>query len=254
MTHSHPSGHPDEERPASPTAPSAVDKPKRSGPAKHCHGHRKRLRTRLAAAPQSLRDDEVLELLLGHVILRSDTKPMAKELLERCGSLRGVVDARPDEYQDIPGLGEGVAAFLLLLREFLARYAESGARVRKQLCSPRAVAAMARERLGRCAHEELWVAYLDPRNRLLSWEKASQGEAGASLLDARSILHRALLLHAESLIVVHNHPGGDPRPSKADREMTRMLQGAAQGIGIRFLDHVIVTNDRHFSIMTNDFL
>lgn len=222
--------------------------------AKHYHGHRKRLRDKLLQDATSPRDDEILELLLGYVILRSDTKPIAKALLSRFGSLRGVLDARPDEYQDIPGIGEGVVAFVLLLREFVARHAESRVRSREQLCTPESVARMARERLGRLAHEELWVAYLDNGNRLLCWEKASQGVADASMLDARGILHRAAFLHARSFIVVHNHPGGSCRPSGADLEMTRFLKRGAQSMGVRFLDHVVVTNDEQYSIMTEGFL
>jgi DNA repair protein RadC len=234
--------------------PGSEGKAPATRPVRHWHGHRKRLRARFMEAPHTLRDDEILELLLGHVLLRSDTKPVAKELLERCGTLRGVVDARPDEYQDIPGIGERVSGFLLLLREFLSRYAESSLRARKQLCTPQSVAAMARERLGGVAHEELWIAYLDAGNRLLSWEKSSQGTADASFLDAGTIMRRAMILHAAGFIVVHNHPGGDPRPSGADLQMTRRVQLAAQGLGLRFLDHVIVTNDRHFSILTDGFL
>ena len=141
----------------------------------HYLGHRKRLRARLADAPEKLQDYEILELLLGYVILRSDTKPMAKELLTRFGSLRGVIEAQPERYLDIPGIGEGVAGLMALLREFTPRYLESRVRKREELCSPEAVAAMARERLGRLAHEEIWVAYVDNGRRLVAWERAVRG-------------------------------------------------------------------------------
>jgi DNA repair protein RadC len=141
----------------------------------HYLGHRKRLRARLVDAPEKLQDYEILELLLGYAILRRDTKPIAKELLTRFGSLRGVIEAPPERYLDIPGLGEGVAGLMALLREFTPRYLESRVRKREELCSPEAVAAMARERLGRLAHEEIWVAYVDNSQRLVAWERAVRG-------------------------------------------------------------------------------
>lgn len=186
----------------------------------HYHGHRKRLRARLLDAPEKLEDYEILELLLGYVLLRCDTKPIAKELLARFGTLRGVVEALPEQYLDIPGIGQGVSGFFALMREFLPRFAESRVRTRESLCTPEAVAAMARERLGGLHAEEIWAAYVDSRNRLISWEKLSRGSISHAPIDCRAVVERGLRLKASGFILVHNHPGGDPSPSGADLEIT----------------------------------
>lgn len=220
----------------------------------HYHGHRERLRERLADAPEKPPEYEILELLLGYVIKRRDTKPMAKELLARFGSLRGVVHARPEEYADVPGLGRSAAAFITLLKEFLCRYAESPVRRRETLCDPAHVAAMARERLGGNAHEEVWVAYVDSSNRLVHWGKCAHGGISAAHVNSRDIVEKGLALKAYGFILVHNHPGGDPRPSQFDRELTAQLAMAARTVFLRFIDHVIVCEDAAYSIMTDAFL
>jgi len=215
----------------------------------HAHGHRKRLRERLTAASHSLADYEVLELLLGHVLTRQDTKPLAKELLSRFGSMRGVLDARTQELTAVPGFGPALEAYWLLLRETMARYVESPARWRTELCSPQAVAHMARMRLAARSHEEFWAAYLDTQNRLISWEMAAKGSVHTVPLYPRDVMARALALKASSLILVHNHPGGSPKPSGADTELTKKIQAAGEALGIRLTDHVIVTDDTCYSLV-----
>lgn len=217
--------------------------------AQHAHGHRKRLRERLDTAGHALADYEVLELLLGSVILRRDTKPLAKELLQRFGSLRGALDARPQELIAVPGFGPALLAYWKLLREVMARYAEAPARWRTELCSPQAVAGMAKVRLAACEHEEVWVAYLDTRNRLLSWEMTARGSVHTVPLYPRDVMARALELKASGLILVHNHPGGSPTPSGADLDLTKKIQAAGNPLGIRLTDHVIVTDDACYSMV-----
>ena len=220
----------------------------------HHDGHRKRLRERLNDASEKLADYEILEMMLGYALPRRDTKPLAKELLLRFKSLRGVFGARAEECLDIPGIGEGTAGFFSLMREFLARYAEEPVRTRAALCTPEAVAAMARERLGKLAHEEIWLAFVDGRDRLIMWEKAAKGTVDASNIYPRDVMERALALKAKGFIVVHNHPGGDPRPSGADLAITQHLVQAAQPLHIRFVDHVVVTEDACYSLKKDDFL
>ena len=216
---------------------------------KHAQGHRKRLRERLVAGSHTLADYEVLELLLGHVLTRRDTKPLAKELLARFGSLRGVLDARTQELLAVPGFGPALEAYWNLLREVMARYAEAPARWRTELCSPLAVARMARVRLAASDHEEFWVAYLDTQNRLIAWEMASKGSVHAVPLYPRDVMARALVLKASSVILVHNHPGGSPRPSGADIDLTQKVRNAGETLGVRLTDHVIVTDDACYSLL-----
>ena len=211
-------------------------------------GHRARLRERLAREAQAVAYYEVLELLLGYALPRRDTKPLAKELLRRFGSIRGAVDARPDELAQVPGFGPGLAAFWQVLREVLARRASSPLRQREVLATPEAVAHMARERLAALPHEESWVALVDAQNRLIAWERLCRGGVSAVPLQPRDVLEAALGRKASGIILVHNHPGGDARPSQPDVALTQGLQRLAPQLGLRFLDHVIVTDGDCYSI------
>lgn len=220
----------------------------------HYHGHRQRLREKLAHDSRSLPDYEIFELLLGQVLTRKDTKPLAKALLQRFTSFKGVLDARPEELRSIAGFGTALEQYWILLRELLARYAESPMREREELATPEAVAHAARSRLAGCPREEVWVAYVDTRNRLLSWEMGSKGSVDKSTMYPRDILERALLLKASGIIVVHNHPGGSAEASGADLQLTEHLRRSAQTVGVRLLDHVVVTDDACYSIATDRLL
>ena len=220
----------------------------------HYHGHRQRLKDRLKDSPEKLGEYEILELLLGYVILRRDTKPIAKELLERHNSLRGILDAKPEDLMGIPGIGPGVIDFMHVLHEVMARYAESQIRAKNELCSPEAVAAMARQRLGKLAHEEVWVAFVDNRNRLISWEKFAKGSVNASSVHPRDIMEKALAHKASGFIIVHNHPGGDPMASGADMEFTQRLRRSAELLRVRFVDHVVVTENDCYSLVKDGLL
>lgn len=134
-------------------------------------GHRARLRQRLARDAQSVEDYEILELVLGFALTRKDTNPLAKELLRRFGSIRGVLDARPDELQAVNGFGPGLLSLWQLLRELLARYQSSSLRRREEIATPEAVARLARTQLAACPHEECWLALLNGGNFLIGWER-----------------------------------------------------------------------------------
>lgn len=204
-------------------------------------GHRKRLKARFAGAPHQMADYEALELLLGYALPRKDTKPLAKELLRRFGDMRGVLSARPDELCGVPGFGPGLELFWRLLRECLARYEEAPVRQRQVLATPEAVARMARTRLTGCSHEECWVALVDSGNHCIAWEMLMRGGVDAVPVRPRDVLEQALRYKASGIILVHNHPGGNDAPSAPDLSITRELQRLAAAMGIRFLDHVIVT-------------
>ncbi|MDL2313714.1 DNA repair protein RadC [Desulfovibrio sp. OttesenSCG-928-C14] len=223
-------------------------------PALPHHGHRSRLRERLRKDAALLADYEILELLLGYALPRRDTKPLAKELLARFKSLRGVLEAPEEALRDLDGIGPGVQAFFALLRECRARFAESALPAKTKVTSTAMVAAMARERLAGRSHEEVWLAYLDTQNRMLSWEKYHKGTVDASVVYPRDILERCLLLKASAFIIVHNHPGGSAAPSGADLQITEQLKRSAQALGVRFLDHLIVTDAESFSLLNDGLL
>ncbi|MDR0338845.1 MAG: DNA repair protein RadC [Desulfovibrio sp.] len=220
----------------------------------HHDGHRKRLRERMQSGPENLKDYEILELTLGTVLPRGDTKPVAKELLRRFSTLRGVIQAREKDLLAVPGVGPGVVNFLSLLRELIPRYIESGVASRLSLCAPEAVAAMGRERLGHLAHEEVWAAFVNSGNYLISWEKLTRGSLSSIAVNPRDIIERGLLLKASGFVLVHNHPGGNARPSIADLDLTKQLEHAADTMRLRFMDHVIVTDQEAYSIMESCYI
>jgi len=212
----------------------------REAPA-HYHGHRQRLRERLAADPRALSDYELLELLLTHVLPRRDTKPVAKDMITRFGSLADALQADPDRLYEVPGLGEAAASLWRTLRECGARAACRPLAAREQFSSPEQVRDMVCSRLGHLTKEEFWVILVDNQNRLIRFERVFRGTVDQTAAYPREILELALRHHASGLILVHNHPGGDPTPSYQDRLLTETMGRLAADLGLRLLDHIIVT-------------
>jgi DNA repair protein RadC len=220
----------------------------------HYHGHRQRLRERLGRDPRSLADYEVLELLLAQVIKRQDTKPMAKELLTRFQTLRGVFQARDEELREVKGFGPALETFWKLWRETWARLHEQPVRERQVLDSPWVVVELARARIGHEASEEFWVAFTDKGNRLLAFERVSRGTVDQTSVYPREVIAMALEKKAASMILVHNHPGGSLQPSEGDKQITLRLLRSASDLGLKILDHIIVTDKGHYSFQEHDML
>jgi len=221
---------------------------------KHYLGHRRRLKERLAQEGQGLADYEVLELLLGYALPRRDTKELAKALLSRCGSLRGLFYASSEELDNIPGMSPSVTVLLNVWREFWGRVQEGLVQERQVFSHPRIVADFAIARLGHERTEQFWVALVDNKNRLVHWQRVSQGTVDQTPVYPREILRLALQYQASGLILVHNHPGGDPKPSIQDQELTKRMQRAAQEMDIRVLDHIVVTDDDYYSFQAQGLL
>ncbi|WP_028570994.1 RadC family protein [Desulfonatronum lacustre] len=221
---------------------------------KHYIGHRKRLKDRLARSSQGLADYEVLELLLGYALPRRDTKELAKALLARCGSLRGLFHAAPEDLADVQGMSPSVNVLLSVWREFWSRVQEGLIQDREVFSHPRIVADFAIARLGRERTEQFWVALVDNKNRLVHWQRVSQGTVDQTPVYPREILRLVLQHQASGLILVHNHPGGDPKPSVQDQELTKKMQRAAQEMDIRVLDHIVVTDHDYFSFQAQGLL
>ena len=213
----------------------------------HYLGHRARLKERLHRDATQLADYEILELVLGLALARRDTKPVAKDLLQRFGSIRGVLDASPDELAAVSGIGPGVLSLWKLLRECMARYSEAPMRHRDVLDTPEKVAAMARTRLGACRHEEVWAALVDGGNRFLDWIRLDEGTVNSASIHIRNLMEEAVRRKVSGIILVHNHPGGRATPSGPDIAMTRRLFQAAHVLGIRLLDHCVITDSDVYS-------
>jgi DNA repair protein RadC len=220
----------------------------------HYLGHRKRLKDRLVKESGALQDYEILELMLGYAIPQRDTKPLAKELLARFATLSGVLSARDEELVQVPGFGKGLATYWVLLREFWARFHTGPLRRREILDGPEKVAEMARSRIGFSEIEEFWLALVDNKNRLIGFERVSTGTVDQTPVYAREILHLALRYRASGVILVHNHPGGDPSPSAQDVALTGRLKETAAELGLRVLDHLVVAEHGFFSFQSHGML
>lgn len=220
----------------------------------HYSGHRERLRQRILKGPKSLADYELLELVLAACIPRKDTKPLAKELIERFGSLRGVLLADKEVLKDVPGIGPGTLALWEALKEIRARIGEEGLADRQVIRNQDQVVEAAQARLGHLAHEEFWVVLLDTKFRVLSWRELSRGTVDKTAVYVRELMSLALRHKAKAMILVHNHPGGDPTPSEQDLELTRRISRAAMDLDIRVLDHIVVSDKKYFSFQENGFI
>ncbi len=216
-------------------------------------GHRKRLRERFLRNPKIVDDYELLELLLGYVLRRVDTKPMAKALLKQFGSLRMLIDAPFESMEKIPGIGESTESFLTLLRELFARYTEAPLIRREHACTLEDIAKLAKIRLAGVLHEEVWMAILDSQQRLILWKQLSIGSTNSSPIYPRDVLALALEYRASNIVLVHNHPGGNCFPSARDNELTTHIHDIVALVGITLLDHLIVTDNAYFSIRQEKF-
>jgi DNA repair protein RadC len=215
----------------------------------HYHGHRQRLKERLCNNSKNLADYEILELMLGQVLPRQDTKPIAKDLLEEFETLGGVFKGSDERLKKIKGIGPGVLTFFKLLREFWTRIAEEPMYVQNALSSPDTVARAAIARIGNLELEQFWVALVNNGNKVICWEKLTEGTVDKTAVFPREIVALALRHNASGVILAHNHPGGDPSPSPEDLARTMEIKSACRELDIRLLDHVIVTADRHYSFM-----
>lgn len=227
----------------------------RPGSPVSAEGHRARMRARLLkAGPDAVADHELLEMVLFLALPRRDTKPIARALVGRFGSFAAAISASLPELRGVEGLGEAGAAALKLVQAAAHRLVRAEVKDRPVLADwPRLMdylgAMLARERV-----EQFRILFLDSRNRLLADEGQARGTVNHTPVYPREVVKRALELHATAIILVHNHPSGDPAPSREDIEMTTAIVGAAQALSLVVHDHVIVGNGRWFSFRREGLL
>ncbi len=221
----------------------------------HHSGHRARLRRRfLAAGAEALADYELLELLLFLAKPRGDAKPLAKRLIARFGSFAEAVSAPPDALAEVEGMGEASIAALKTAEATASRLLAGTLRDRPLLSSWSQLLDYCRVAMAHQPVEEVRVLYLDRKNRLIQDERQGRGTVDHTPLYPREVVKRALALGASALIVVHNHPSGDPTPSQADIAMTRQLAEAAAALGLVLHDHLIVARGGHTSFRSAGLL
>ncbi|MFP4519677.1 MAG: RadC family protein [Oceanicaulis sp.] len=211
----------------------------------HYHGHRDRLRARFAdAGGEALADYELLELALFRSIPRRDVKPLAKDLIKRFGDLGRVCAASLDQLTAVKGVSEKTALDIKLIHAMAVRIAREQVTGRTVISSWSALLDYLRAALQHASTEEFRVLYLDKKNRLVSDEFTARGTVDHAPVYPREIVKKAIALDSSALILVHNHPSGDPTPSQADIEMTRRIKEAAKPFDIVVHDHIVVGRER----------
>jgi DNA repair protein RadC len=217
---------------------------KPASPRPHHAGHRERLRERaLKGGLEALPDYELLELWLFRSIPLKDVKPLAKALLGRFGGLPGVLGASHADLRTVAGVGENVALDLKLMHEAAVRVGRDPVKKRTVISSWSALLAYVKLALAHEAREQFRVLFLDKKNQLIADEMMNRGTVDHAPVYPREVMRRALELSASSLILVHNHPSGDPSPSSADVEMTKQVVEAGRSLRITVHDHLVVGRD-----------
>jgi DNA repair protein RadC len=224
-------------------------------PRPHFHGHRQRLRDRfLATGGDGMPDYELLEMLLTQAIPRRDVKPLAKELLARFGSFAGVITAEPERLLAISGMGESAVAALKVVRAAAVRLLREEATGRDVIGSWDKLVDYCRAAMAHETVEQLRLLFLDRKNALIADEVQQRGTVDHTPVYVREVVKRALELGASALIMVHNHPSGDPTPSRGDIEMTQQVKDALDKIGIALHDHVVIGRKGHESFRAKGLL
>jgi DNA repair protein RadC len=220
----------------------------KGGALPHFYGHRDRLKARFRqSGADSLQDYELLELILFQSVPRRDTKPLAKALLARFGSFSEVLAASEERLKEVDGVGDAVAHQLKILLAAAQRFARDPIRRATVLDSYTGVVDYCRAAMAFAPIEQLRILFLDKKNQLIADEVQQSGTVDHTPVYPREVVKRALELSATAVILVHNHPSGDPTPSRADIDMTRSVIDIAKPLGIAVHDHIIVGRQGHAS-------
>ncbi len=212
----------------------------------HYAGHRQRLRERFLANPKGLQDYELLELVLGLAIPRRDVKPLAKELLREFGDLWSLVRA-PDERLEKLNLSDGVRVTLRSIGELAERGLAAKIKNKPVISNWENLLAYCQAAMGSEREEQFRLLFLDNKNQLMADEVQHNGTVNHTAAYPREVIRRALDHGASAVILVHNHPSGDPTPSAADIKLTKDIIAAATPLGIRVHDHLIIGRGAHCS-------
>lgn len=209
--------------------------------ARHQASHRTRLRERfMRAGSIALADYEMLELVLFRAIPRRDVKPLAKDLIARFGDFNRVVSAPPARLTEVPGVGLSIVHELKIIEAAAHRLAQARVLGRNAISSWDALMVYCKTAMAHRETEQFRILYLDRKNVLIADEEQSRGTVDHVPVYPREVVKRALELNASALILVHNHPSGDPSPSEADIAMTRQIEAAAAALSLTLHDHIII--------------
>lgn len=217
--------------------------------APHYHGHRERLRSRFReSGPEALADYELLELVLFRAVPQRDVKPLAKELIDAFGSFAEVISAPATRLKEIDGVGDAIVTELKIIEAAAQHLARGRIKSKQVLSSWSAVIEYCRTSMAFADKEQFRVLFLDKRNQLIADEVQQKGTVDHTPVYPREVVKRALELSATAIVLVHNHPSGDPTPSRADIQMTKTIIEVARPLGIEVHDHIIVGKYGHASL------
>ena len=219
-----------------------------SRPAPDHSGHRARLRQRLIEQGGGLLDHELIEYLLALAIPRRDTKPLAKALLHEFGGIGGLLSADAAAIARVAGMGETSVAAIKIAHAAALRMLQVRAMDRPVLANWQALLDYLHADMAHHAIERVRVLHLNTRNILIRDEVMSEGSVDEAALYVREVIRRAIDLGSSAIILVHNHPAGDPSPSRADIELTRKVGEAGKRLGIALHDHIIIGSSGHASL------
>ncbi len=212
-------------------------------------GHRARLRQRLIdGGGEALLDHELVEYLLALAIPRRDTKPLAKQLLHEFGGIGGLLSADAEAIMRNGGVGEGAAAALKIVQAAALRMLRSTVTEQPILASWQALLDYLRADMAHLTIERVRVLHLNSKNMLIRDEVMAEGSVDQAALYTREVIRRSIDLGSAAIILVHNHPSGDPQPSRADIALTREIAEAGKRLGISVHDHVIIGASGHSSM------
>jgi len=212
------------------------------------YGHRQRLRERfLKSGLQGFADYEVIELLLSLGTPRRDTKPQAKEAINRFKTLRGVLSATPEELQQINGIGPSSVFGIQLVQEVSREFLKEKMLDKPAFQSPQAIFDYLYHAMRDLKREIFKAIYLNNANQIIDTMDLSEGTVSSAAVSPRLVMESALAKHAANLIFVHNHPSGEVQPSPEDKMMTRPLVFAASVLGVKVLDHIIIGENKYYT-------
>ena len=224
-------------------------------PQPHFLGHRERLKDRFATGgPDAMPDYELLEMVLFRAIRRADTKLLAKQLLARFGTFAEVLSAEPERLMEVKGVGEAVATELKIVHAAALRLMKGQVANRPLLATWNAILEYIRAAMAFNDIEQFRILFLDKKNQLIADEVQQEGTVDHTPVYPREVVKRALELGASAIVLVHNHPSGDPTPSMADIDMTKRIADAGQRLSVAVHDHVIVGRKGHFSFRANGLM
>lgn len=217
--------------------------------------HRKRLRERfMQGGAEAMPDYELLEMVLFRANARADMKPLGRRLLDTFGDFNAVLSAPPERLRKVQGVGDAVIAELKLVEAAARRLARSRVMQRPVLSSWTALIDYCHTAMAHRETEQFRVLYLDRKNVLIADEAQGEGTVDHVPVYPREVVKRALELNASALILVHNHPSGDPTPSRADVDMTQEIERAASALSITVHDHIVIGKSTEVSFRATGLL